>query len=190
MIRWRGKKNVLNLYISAKHPEIIKLSGAVDLKADSNIDVKEFTMLLSGASDVLLKRVRSKIVKLYASGACDIDADMFEAENVIIDNSGSCELSTFLNAEWLELDISGSSDFNLAGRADYVDIDASGAGNIDAFELAAQTLKYDASGSGYCGITVEKTIDADISGAASLFYRGNAQITSMDVSGMGSVKKR
>jgi hypothetical protein len=49
--------------------------------------------------------------------------------------------------------------------------------------------KIDITGSGGVEITVNKDLDADISGSGTVLYKGNPARVNSDASGSGSVKK-
>jgi len=70
-----------------------------------------------------------------------------------------------------------------------VDLDVSGAVDFFAFDLPADNYLISISGAGKAEITVNKSLDVDISGAASVRYRGNPERNIQDISGSGSVKK-
>jgi hypothetical protein len=67
-------------------------------------------------------------------------------------------------------------------------VDCSGASKAKCFELLTETTYVDLSGASDAQVFASIKIDAHISGAADLKYKGNATVT-QDVSGAGSIKK-
>jgi hypothetical protein len=108
-----------------------------------------------------------------------------------IDVSGACTIkaSGFAGGS-LDFEGSGAIEATLAGHVDAFSIDISGAAEIKAFELKAQAVKLDISGSAQIEVFAVRTIQSDVSGAASVVYKGTPAVIKSDISGMGSMKQR
>ncbi len=128
--------------------------------------------------------------RLEASGACDIFSDnkISATNELYIDLSGSCEATIELNAPKVIADLSGASDVNLRGETKEFVADGSGSTGIRCFDLMAENVRIDISGSGNAEVFASVKLDVDISGAGDVKYRGNASVT-QHISGAGSVKK-
>ena len=77
----------------------------------------------------------------------------------------------------------------LYGMAESMDMDISGASHIDASDFEVKVCNADVSGASHGKVFVTGELSADVSGAASLKYKGDAVIKNHDVSGAGSLKK-
>jgi hypothetical protein len=77
----------------------------------------------------------------------------------------------------------------LSGSAKDVGVDISGAVDLFAYDLLAENYKLGISGAGKAEINVSKNLKLDISGAATVHYKGTPTNISQDISGAGSVKK-
>ena len=111
------------------------------------------------------------ISEISISGACGLKAKGFTGGTLSFEGSGAVEAT-------------------LAGNVETLAIDISGAAEIKAFELKAQAVKLDISGSAQIEVYAVRTIQSDVSGAASVLYKGTPAIIKSDISGMGSMKQR
>jgi hypothetical protein len=93
-----------------------------------------------------------------------------------------------LSAQKLDLNSSGASKLRLSGTANDVSADLSGACDIFGFDLVCDNFTVDLSGAGKAQIHVNKKINAEISGAGSIRYKGNPSVINQSVSGAGSIK--
>ena len=84
---------------------------------------------------------------------------------------------------------SGASQIELYGSAESVDLDLSGASHFDGYDLETDIYNVDVSGASHAKIFVNSELSADVSGAASLKYKGEPIIKQHDVSGAGSMRK-
>jgi hypothetical protein len=128
---------------------------------------------------------------LHASGATDIEIEgKLSADKLSIELSGASDLTgEIVVANELRTEISGASDMDITGSAKEVFIEASGASEFNAYEFTTSNCKIEASGASSVNITVEKELSAELSGASSVNYKGNASITHVRTSGASSVSK-
>ena len=69
-----------------------------------------------------------------------------------------------------------------------VNAEISGTGNLSAFELLAKRFNLKSSGVGNANINVANNLDVDISGTATVNYKGNPQIQ-QEISGVASLNR-
>lgn len=129
---------------------------------------------------------------LGGSGASKITIDgTLAAPSLKINLSGATDLKGNLavnNA--LGLELSGASDVTLSGAVGSININASGASDVKAFDLTAGECNIDASGACNVRISVEKEMSADLSGASTVQYKGNAMIRNIKTSGASNISKK
>jgi hypothetical protein len=94
-----------------------------------------------------------------------------------------------IDAPEVKAQISGAGNMSMTGQTRNVEIDISGAGKAKCYDLMAETTKVDISGAGSAEVYASVFLDAHVSGAGSVKYKGNATKVSQQVSGAGSVKK-
>lgn len=126
-----------------------------------------------------------------ASGACDIigQTKISNPENLEMHISGAGDIKMEVDAPRLKAEVSGSGSIFLKGQTKDVDLDLTGAGKAHCFELLAENTKVDISGAGEAEVYASVKLDAEVSGAGSVNYKGNATQVNQHVSGAGSVHK-
>jgi hypothetical protein len=130
------------------------------------------------------------VQELDISGACHLTSEnRFKLDDLDVDCSGAAKIEFTLSAATLKMDISGASQVKLFGSASSLDIDVSGAAGLEAIELEAGSVTADISGAAKARINVTGDLSAEVSGAASLSYKGQPVLKSSDISGAGSLKK-
>ena len=124
------------------------------------------------------------------SGACHlVGENKMKFGNLDLECSGASDVELKFAAQELSLDFSGASKVELYGSAESVDLDLSGASHFDGYDLEADIYNVDVSGASHAKIFVNNELSAEVSGAASLKYKGEPTIKQHDVSGAASMKK-
>jgi len=168
-------ENLLNLIIT-------EVSGNT-LEIYTKEDIRKFEKLKVYITFVELE-------ELDLSGACEVYGNgTLQLDKLSCDVSGAMEMDLSLNASELTIDASGASEINLAGFAETVSIELSGAGELSAFELETDYFSLEISGAGDADIFVNKELDVEASGAASVRYKGSPDKVNHSSSGAGSIKK-
>jgi hypothetical protein len=128
--------------------------------------------------------------RIEVSGAVDLQTQTkLTFTELAIDISGSTDATLDIAVQKLEISSSGGSNLKLTGMANRVDLDVSGAVDIRAYDLLAESVSLDISGAGEAEINVTKELKADISGAATVRYKGNPGKVDTSISGAGSIKR-
>jgi len=128
--------------------------------------------------------------ELEISGACHLTGEnKMNFGDLDMDCSGASDIDIKLGAQNLTMDLSGASQIEIYGSAESVDLDLSGASHLDAYDLEVEIYNADISGAAHAKIFVSKELSAEVSGAASLKYKGDPMIKDHDVSGAASMKK-
>jgi hypothetical protein len=124
------------------------------------------------------------------SGAVNIESQgKLTIPELAISGSGASDAKLDMDVQRLGIDCSGGSKLKLTGSAKDVDVDVSGAVDLFAFDFPAENYKLSISGAGKAEINVSKNLKVDISGAASVRYKGTPTGMYQDISGAGSIKK-
>lgn len=194
--------------------DAIDLSGAWDVtlkqganqeltvETDENIMPLVRTEVVNGELRIEIKKPVGHTTKMAlfitvkdlkhidASGAVDIRTETpIAVPELSIDASGASEAKMELAVQKLSLDFSGASKIKLNGTATDVRMDLSGASDIFAYELLAENYSIEISGAGNAQISVSKKLQAEVSGAGTIRYKGTPAEVSQDVSGAGSIRK-
>lgn len=126
-----------------------------------------------------------------ASGACDIigQTKISNPDDLSLDVSGAGDINMEVDAPRLKAEVSGSGSINLKGQTKDVDLDLTGAGHAHCFDLMAENTTVEISGAGSAEVFASVKLDAQVSGAGTVTYKGNASDVNQHVSGAGSVKR-
>jgi hypothetical protein len=177
-------------------------SNSVIVEADDNLmnlirtEVRGNILVIDNKKPI----AHSKSLKVYitfpdlksidVSGAVNLESQgKLTLSELAISGSGASDGKLDMDVQKLKIDCSGGSKLKLEGSAKDVDVDASGAVDLFAFDFPAENYKLDISGAGKAEINVSKELNVDISGAATVRYKGNPVKNVQDISGAGSIKK-
>ena len=129
--------------------------------------------------------------EIEVSGACDIIGEMKidNAEDLSLSSSGAGSITMDITAPKVSADVSGSGTINLKGQTKEVSLGLSGAGEAHCFDLLAENTKVEISGAGSADVYASVKLNAELSGAGTVNYKGNASEVKQQVSGAGSVNK-
>jgi hypothetical protein len=129
------------------------------------------------------------IESISISGSVDLKSkDTLKAKKFKIEVSGIGNIGLTVSVEKLTIDCSGSATILLNGKAGDVDAEISGASTINAFGMMAENFQLASSGVGKANLNVTNKLDVDISGTASVRYKGNPKVK-QEISGVGSLEK-
>jgi hypothetical protein len=205
VVRQERKVSSFNaIEVSGAYNVILTQGTAVSVivEADDNLqdlirtEVRGSTLVIDNKKPIY----HSKTMKVYItitdlksidlSGAVDVETQgKLTLPELAISGSGASDGKLDLDVQHLGLDCSGGSKLKLSGSAKDVEVDISGAVDLFAYDFPAESYRLSISGAGKAEINVSKNLKVDISGAASVYYKGSPANISQDVSGAGSVKK-
>lgn len=176
----------------------------VVVEADENLhDViltrLEGKMLVVKTDHVNIRNARAKIVhvtlpeltdlKISSAGDC-VGQTPVHCDDLRISISSAGDLTLELDAERVFLDISSSGDAELSGITGVFDVSLSSAGDLDAFDLVAESVEVDVSSAGDARVHATEEISMNASSAGSIYYRGGAKVVHSRSSSAGSIVSR
>lgn len=124
---------------------------------------------------------------MSGSGSMQVNGTLNSSDlSIVLSGSGSLSVAT--QSKNLSAVISGSGKLNITGDADDASITLSGSAIFAGSDFSTSTLSAQMSGSGKINIEVSDAINAVISGSASIYYSGNAEVK-QTILGSGKVKK-
>lgn len=128
--------------------------------------------------------------RLEISGTAEIRSEnQLSCDTLHIESNGAGNINLDVKANGIKTKITGAGDIQLKGSARYLDASVSGAGELKAFHLETEKAKVRVSGAGDVKINVSQSLDANVSGAGSVIYKGEPADRNVNISGAGSVRQ-
>ena len=132
-----------------------------------------------------------ELTGLELSGASQGTITGFKSTKALdVDVSGASSLWGDIEAGDARFDVSGASQMTLSGSAEDVVIDASGASQVDLSAFPLADANVEASGASTVTVDPSGRLDADASGASTVYYLGSPTLGKIDTSGASSVKRK
>ncbi|RYF98397.1 MAG: DUF2807 domain-containing protein, partial [Chitinophagaceae bacterium] len=146
---------------------------------------------LKPSSDMRIYVTSPTFTDIDVSGACDIigDSRITNNDKIRLHVSGAGDIKMEVDVPVISADISGAGSINLRGKTRDFSCDLSGAGEAHCYDLLAENTRIEISGAGNAEVFASMKVDAEVSGAGSVKYKGNAGTVNQKVSGAGSVRK-
>jgi hypothetical protein len=192
--------NAINLYLSQGEEEAVVVSAS-DPKWREYIhtDVVDGILKITldthkwSRGNIKIKAYVSftTLDRLSASGASDVFVDgVITGDNFSVDLNGASDFKGAINVKDFRLEQSGASDAHVTGAVSgLADIRSSGASDVKGYDLTIRNCNIHASGASDIRITVSNELNADLSGASTVFYKGDAIVRDVRSSGASVVKK-
>lgn len=109
-------------------------------------------------------------------------------EGLSVNGAGQFDIKGISNDKF-EIDSNGAPSIVASGTTKLIDIGANGAGKIDTANLHAARAKVDARGVAKVDLDVSDQLDVEVSGPASVTYKGNPAINKT-INGPGKVTRK
>jgi hypothetical protein len=122
------------------------------------------------------------------SGSGDIvGKTTLQSNNFKTSISGSGDITLEVKAKSIDASMSGSGDINLSGRTTDFEVSVSGSGDIRAYDLEADFVDAQVSGSADIKVTANEMLKARVSGSGDISYKGNPKKIDTKSSGSGDI---
>jgi hypothetical protein len=127
--------------------------------------------------------------EIILSGTGQVEANhKIVGKSLVVNVSGAGKVDLEIAVEKLSANIAGSAEYNLKGTAEEQDIRISGAALYNAPDLNSKRVKVDISGYGKVNIDAEDSLDINLSGNGSVYYKGSPKI-SKEIKGNGKIEQ-
>lgn len=184
-----GSDDKVTVWVTVANIETMSVSGSGDLIAQTKITTSGNMNLNVSGSGSLTAEIEAGDVDSDVSGSGQIDIKgKFKSVSADVSGSGQVSVNGTIAGK-ADFEISGSGKVIASGSAESMSADISGSGKVLGADLVTNIAKIDITGSGDVEITVNKDLDAEISGSGTVRYKGNPARVNSDASGSGSVKK-
>ncbi len=184
------------IIISQSDENSIKINADEEVKSKIKTEIKNDVLEISTDGKIKSEKpltisIGIKSLKsLDISGVAEVKSEnQLNIDVLSIESSGAGNINLDVKANEIKTKISGAGDVKLKGSAENLDAMISGAGELKAFNLSANKVKAKVSGAGDVKILAAESLDADVSGAGSVIYKGNPIDRNVNISGAGSVRQ-
>ncbi len=191
------------LEISHTFNATVKKGSLYSVKLEINDNLKQYLISEKRGSRVYLGlqgnnnynniTLRAEITlpslnSLIGSGATAFDVSGFKTDgNFNIDLSGASYVKGNFETGNLNIDLSGASLVELTGKGKNLSIEASGASGIKLINFESTGATIDASGASYADLFVNGVLNAELTGASVLKYKGNTTLGRISSTGTSSI---
>ena len=186
---WDNNDDRVNVYITVPNIEGVSVAGSGDVIGETKITARDLHLGVSGSGSL----------QLEADASGDLDADVSGSGRIEfkgkchdfdshVSGSGRVRMDITV-AERAAFGISGSGKIEVSGTAQEMKASISGSGEVRGANLVVDKCDVRISGSGGVEISVNKELDANISGSGSVGYKGNPPHVNSHSSGSGKVRK-
>ena len=195
----------------------VEASGAVDVyvsqgelkpvKIETDGNLLQYVEVIQSGDKIIIRQRRgfnldpTDKIKVYVttpvynkidvSGASNIygTGKITNTEDIKLEVSGAGDIKMELDAPAVQAEVSGAGSVNLKGQTKSFDLDLTGAAKGHCADLLSENTDVHITGAGDADVYASVKLNADVSGAGSVTYKGGATNVSQHVTGAGSVKK-
>jgi hypothetical protein len=192
-------QGAMGVYVSQGEIKPVKIEGDENLlpyievlqEGDRIIVKTKEGYNLNPSADMKIYVTAPVFNDIEVSGASDIigQGKIVNPEELNLHASGAGDIKMEVDAPKLSAKISGSGSIDLKGQTKDADLELSGAGHAHCYDLLAENTRVEISGAGSAEVYASVKLDAQVSGAGNVSYKGNAGSVNQHVSGAGSVNK-
>lgn len=188
--------DTFNIIISQSDSNTVKVNADEKAQTQIKTEVKEGILSIIGNDNikseipVIINIGIKSLNSLDVTGAADVKTNnQLTCENLTIESSGTGKIQLDIKASEVKTKISGSGNVTLVGIAQVIDVNMSGKADLMASNLEVGKAKVKVSGAGDAKVNVKQNLDADVSGAGSVIYKGNPSERNINITGTGSVRE-
>jgi hypothetical protein len=188
--------DAFNVILTQSDANTVKVDAPENVQAQVKTEVKDGILSISADGNIKTDKpvtitigIKS-LTSLDISGSADVKSDnQLSCDKLSVVSNGAGDIHLDLKANEIKTDISGAGDITLKGSTQMLDATVSGAGDLKASNLEATKIKAKVSGAGDAKVNAIQSLDADVSGAGSIIYKGNPVDRNVNISGAGSVRE-
>jgi hypothetical protein len=190
----------INVFVSQGETKSVKIEGDENLLPYIEVSQEGDKIIvrdrpgynLSPTGDMKVYVTSPTYNNIEVSGACNITGQtkISVTDELSLSVSGAGDIKMEVDAPKLKAEVSGSGSIKLSGQTKDTELELTGAAHAYCYDLLAENTKVDISGAGTAEVYASVKLDAEVSGAGTVHYKGNATNVNQHVSGAGSVSKQ
>lgn len=188
--------NSFEILLSPKNENSVQVNAPENLQPQIKTEVKNGILVISEEGnlktdkDIVISIGVKSINSISISGAANLKTEnQINCDKIFIESNGAGDVYMNLKANEIHTENSGAGDITLEGQTQKLESAISGAGALKATDLEADKANIKVSGAGDAKVYVKQILDADVSGAGSIIYKGNPLERNVNISGAGSVRE-
>lgn len=174
----------------------LKINATEAVLAQVKTEVKDGILIISTEGNLKGNDEISVVISIKSLSSVDVSGtaevkseNQLICDKLIISTNGAGDIQLDLKANEIKTEISGAGDVSLKGTTATLDATVSGAGDLKASNLDATKIIVKVSGAGDAKVNAIQSLNADVSGAGSIIYKGNPIDRTVNISGAGSVRE-
>jgi len=172
-LRLEGEDNILPIIETRVEGDTLVIESNQPYKSQIGITVY-----------VSIEKIR--VLEIDGAGKI-IGEEHMAVDDLHLESRGAGEIHLALTARTISSLIIGAGRIFLEGEANHHQVEINGAGNIEAADLQVNTYDITINGVGYCRIFVTDQLNAVISGAGIVYYRGSPGVINSEINGLGKL---
>lgn len=186
----------LKIILSQSDQTTVKVDAPENVQSSVKTEVKDGILSISTDGNIpddqnitILITVKS-LNSLENSGIAEIKSEnKLICDQLKIVSQGVGNINLEVEAKEIQSTLSGAGHLTLKGSTQVLNTTISGAGGLKASDLEANKVTAVVSGAGDAKVNAIQSLNADVSGAGSIIYKGNPVDRVVNISGVGSVRE-
>ncbi|MDY6867207.1 MAG: DUF2807 domain-containing protein [Chloroflexota bacterium] len=181
-LKIEGSEDLIAKIITEVHEDMLSITYKSDVGDWTKLD------WISGESRLRYYITMKKVKRIDMAGAGTMRADELSGETLNISHSGAGKMTLKgLTYKELDVDLGGLGEILVEGEVRSQNVDLGGAGSYIADQLKSQAANVSLSGAGSARVWAEVELNAHVTGAGSIKYKGNPHITQSSTD-LGNIK--
>jgi Putative auto-transporter adhesin, head GIN domain len=198
--RWSPQHVVRGSGIEATQSRDVPRFAALEVTGASEVTVRvgPAQSVVVTADDNLIERITTDVERgtlvLGTTGSfttvrpMTVEVTTPTLDAVALTGSGVLSVED-VNADQLAVRMPGSGVLTITGTTEQLDVTLAGSGDVRLEQLVARDVVALLSGSGRLQVHAARSLDAAVSGAGVIVYRGDPPVVMQEVSGVGSITR-
>lgn len=124
--------------------------------------------------------------KVWDDGDVEVTITLPMLDEIEVSGAVDADLDN-IDSDELTINVRGAADIDVEGKCETFLLEVKGAGDIDADKLKCKTVEVDVKGAGSASVYASETIDARVSGIASISVYGQPKNVKKHTGGLSSI---
>lgn len=191
-------EGVFNIYFLQGDEELVEVETDENLQDLVSVRMENGRLVVSTHDDINIKSFTKNNIYITIVDVDKIDIssvgkieckDMLILDRLTLDYDGVGKTVLNLNCGHFNADIASVGSLTVKGKAKSANIEHSGVGSLSAFGFKVDYLSLTHSGIGSVEAYANIELSISSNGIGSVRYKGPAEVTDLNTSGLGSVRR-